>query len=89
MAGWRETVKEGESLTAILEPLGFGPTPLFAGKEPPDHPQALPNRLRRFADDLDREVQQALTTLHAVAGPILAVVLMVLVASLVVMLRGS
>jgi len=82
---WRESVKEGETMTAILEPLGFGPTPCCARLELPDDPESFANQLRPFADDLDQEVQISLTTLQTVAGPILTVVLMVLVASLVVM----
>ena len=82
---WGECVKEGETMTAILEPLGFGPSPCCARVELPDDPESFANQLRRFADDLEQEVHASLTTLQTVVGPILAVVLMVLVASLVVM----
>ena len=84
---WHESVKEGERMTAILEPLGFGPMPCCAKVELPDDPESFTNQLRRFGADLDQEAQASLTTLHAVAEPMLAVVLMVLVASLVVMVR--
>jgi len=61
--------------------------PCCAKVELPDDPESFTNQLRRFAADLDQEAQASLTTLHAVAEPMLAVVLMVLVASLVVIVR--
>lgn len=74
MAACRESVTEGESLTLLLEALGFESLPAYGKLERPHDPDSLPNHLVRFSRELEADAHEAMDDLLAFALPLLVTV---------------
>ena len=86
--GWKEVVKDGESLLTLLEGVVLLPNTVSCRMDQWDGQSFLEKELLRIADELQDEVEDHLATVRHILSPIFVVVLIALIACLVTVLAG-
>jgi type IV pilus assembly protein PilC len=86
VADIRDSVKEGETITAPMESCSVFPPMVIGMVDVGEQTGALPEMLMKVADDYEEEVDNAVTALTSLLEPIMIVILAVVVGSIVIAL---
>jgi type IV pilus assembly protein PilC len=86
VANIRESVKEGETITAPMEHSRVFPPMVVGMVDVGEQTGALPEMLMKVADDYEEEVDNAVTAMTSLLEPIMIVILAVIVGSIVIAL---